>query len=231
MHGGGVITYIHQDIPKHKVVESMSFVDECNHCLATEITINNKTTTLLNVYRSPNNTNDSFIDKFETIIEKIKSRICYILGDMNYNLINHDKHEATRNYYNILTSSSFKPLITKPTRITEHSTTLIDHIWTNDLRNTSLHKSHILITDITDHFPCITLLTSPDMFIKGYKTITKRIINEENREKFVNTVSDAKNALSFHVNNVYQPSLEQKYDDYFFHISKKYEECFPQVSK
>ena len=70
MHGGGVITYIHKDIPKHNLLKSMSFVDEFNHCLATEITINNKTTTFLNIYRSPNTTNDSFIEKFETIINK-----------------------------------------------------------------------------------------------------------------------------------------------------------------
>ncbi len=70
MHGGGVITYIHRDIPKYKVVESISFVDEFNHCLVTEIAINNKTTTFLNIYRSPNSTNDLFINQFEKQLRK-----------------------------------------------------------------------------------------------------------------------------------------------------------------
>ena len=99
IHGGGVITYIHKDINKMKTVKNLSFVDEYNHCLAIEVTINNKSSTLLNVYRSPNNLNDSFIDKFETVIDKTKSKTCYVLGDMNYNLINVDKHVATRSYY------------------------------------------------------------------------------------------------------------------------------------
>ena len=97
----------------------MSFVDEFNHCLATEVTIKNKPITFLNIYRSPNNKNETFIKKFESIIEKATSKTCYILGDMNYNLLNHDKHTPTKDYYNMLISSSFKPLITKPTRITE----------------------------------------------------------------------------------------------------------------
>ena len=128
---------------------------------------------------------------------------------------------------NVLTSSSFKPLITKPTRVTDNGQTLIDHIWTNDLRNTSLHKSNIVITDITDHFPCITSVSSPGIFLKGYRTISKRIINDENQVKFTEKVNELKDSLFFHIKNIHQSSLEQKYDDYFFHIYKIYNECFP----
>ena len=111
-HGGGVITYIHKDIEKHKLLKNLSFVDENNHCLATEVIINNKAVTLLNIYRSPNYLNDTFLSKFENCIEKVKTRVCYMLGDINYNLINIDKHAPTEEYYNIMTSKSFKPLIT-----------------------------------------------------------------------------------------------------------------------
>ena len=51
-------------------------------------------------------------------------------------------------------SHSFRPIITKPTRITDSSTTLIDHIWINDMTNDKL-ESKILLTDITDHLPII----------------------------------------------------------------------------
>ena len=117
--GGGVVTYIHQDISEHKAIKNFSFVDKHNQCMATEITVCNKKMTFLNIYRSPNNANETFINKFQNIIEKIKSKTCYVLGDMNYNLINLDRHAATKNYYDTLTTASFKPLITKPTRITD----------------------------------------------------------------------------------------------------------------
>ena len=91
----------------------------------------------MNIYRSPNNINETFLSKFEKTIENSKSKLCYILGDMNYNLINIDKHSPTNEYYNTLTTASFKPLITKPTRITARNETLIDHIWTNNIQNTT----------------------------------------------------------------------------------------------
>ena len=50
MHGGGVVTYIHRDITRQKVVKNLSFVDELNHCLAMEVIINNKAITFLNMY-------------------------------------------------------------------------------------------------------------------------------------------------------------------------------------
>ena len=74
--------------------------------------------------------NTTFYDKFETTVEKLKTKL--VLGYMNYNLINIDRHTHTKLNYDLLTAESFKPLITKPTRITETNTTLIDHIPTND---------------------------------------------------------------------------------------------------
>ena len=198
-----------------------------NQCLATEVIINNKAITFLNVYRSPSNLNELFIEKFESVMNIAKSKMCYVLGDMNYNLINLDKHEPTNNYYNILTSCSFKPLISKPTRITDSSTTLIDHIWTNDLRNTSIHNSHILITDITDHLSCLSIVASPYILLKGYRYVTRRQITEENSNKFIDKIIETQHLLSFHVTNTHQLTLEQKYDDYFFHLFKIYNDCFP----
>ena len=87
----------------------MSFVDEFNHCLATEITIKNTAITFLNIYiyRSPNSENETFADKFESIVEKTTSKTCYILGDMNYNLLNHDKHTPTKTYLNMVALACF----------------------------------------------------------------------------------------------------------------------------
>ena len=55
----------------------MSFADDFNNCLATEIQLNNKNTTILNVYRSPNNLNKTFLNDFENIIEKAKKDNLY----------------------------------------------------------------------------------------------------------------------------------------------------------
>ena len=228
---GGVMTYIHQDINTHKLVKNMSFCDDFNHCLSTEIQINNKKTTILNIYRSPSNSNETFLKKLETIIEKTKSKPCYILGDLNYNLINIDKHAPTNEYYNMLTAASFKPLITKPTRITDRNETLIDHIWTNNLQNTIMNKSYIILTDITDHLPCINVVKHPDFRIKGYKHITKRMVNQNNREKFTKEINKIKHILAFQATNKSEPNLETRYNNYFDQITTVYNKCFPLITK
>ena len=72
---------------------------------------------------------------------------------------------------NILSSNVAFPLITKPTRITSTSSTLLDHIITNITQNTLLPG--ILRSDLSDHFPtfCFILLDSKPFKI----TVNKKI--------------------------------------------------------
>ena len=51
----------------------------------------------------------------------------------------------------MLLSFGYLPIISKPTRITDHSATLIDHIYTNVPQK--VVKSGICLTGITDHLP------------------------------------------------------------------------------
>jgi len=225
-HGGGVMTYVHKNIEKYKINSAFNLLDEYNHCLATEITINNITSLILNVYRSPASNNINFLPLLEEKINKLGNKQCYILGDFNYNLINLSNHEPTEEYFDMLTQHSFKPLITKPTRITNNSQTLIDHIWTNQISSDTKTSSHILITDITDHLPCFTATFNEQMSTKGYRYIKKRQINDDSRESFKKHLTEASNALSFHTKNK-SINLDTRYVDYFDHFKLLYEKYFP----
>ena len=134
------------------------------------------------------------------ILEKVKNRKCTIAGDFNYNLLNISHHNKTEDYFNILLANSFKPLITKPTRITESSQTLIDHIWTNDIRTERENKSYIYITDMSDHLPCIAVLPTEQ---KQHTYITQftRNYSDENKEKFREQIKNNVNILKFHCTN------------------------------
>lgn len=230
-HGGGVLTYIHKDIKCAKIDKNLSFKDEFNHCLATEIVLNNSKKTIINLYRSPNNLNTNFLEKFEVIMEKAKNRSCYVMGDTNFNLINIDRHATTEEYFNLMTACSFKPLITKPTRITDNNKTLIDHIWTNDLRTSTSSKSTILITDITDHLPCISSFSNNDLQVKGYRYITNRKIDDKTRSIFRKRIENIKGVLSFHTKNPHTPSPSSRFQDYMDHLTRVYEDCFPLQTK
>ena len=83
----------------------------------------------------------------------------YIIGDVNVNFLKYNEHANTEDYLNMLYSNNFLPLITKPTRLTDHSSTLIDHIYTNaPIENTT---SGIALADISDHLPVFCICNAP----------------------------------------------------------------------
>jgi len=83
------------------------------------------------------------------------NKVCYICGDFNLNLMNYASHACTNEFLNNMVSSGFRPLITSPTRLTGHSSTLIDNIFSNAL--TYNENSGILYADVSDHLPIFFL--------------------------------------------------------------------------
>ena len=85
------------------------------------------------VYRHPASNLETFLNNFYSVIGKIsqEGKLCLISGDFNINLLNYDKHPLTEDFINTLGSFFLEPHILKPTRITSHSSTLIDNIFFN----------------------------------------------------------------------------------------------------
>ena len=82
------------------------------------------------------------------------------------------------------------PLITKPTRITKSTATLIDNIYTNNTHKTG-HQSGILLNDISDHLPIFTI-TEHEMkncpVIPNSGSYTIRKIGIKSLELFANKI-------------------------------------------
>ena len=55
------------------------------------------------------------------------------MGDFNINLLKSEENQHVNDFLNQMFSSSFYPLISRPTRITNRSATLIDNIFVNNL--------------------------------------------------------------------------------------------------
>ena len=68
--------------------------------------------------------------------------------DFNIDLLNKDCNNSI-SFLNTMYSLSLLPIISKPTRITDNSATLIDNFFINEPCN---FESGILISDISDHF-------------------------------------------------------------------------------
>ena len=66
------------------------------------------------------------------VVEKVlkEQKSVFVLGDFNINLLNDNVHNPTAEFLDSLASKSFLPFIWQPARITTHSKTLIDKIFT-----------------------------------------------------------------------------------------------------
>ena len=82
---------------------------------------------------------------------KFKEKTKYVTshaGDYNIDLLKSESCDFSNRFIEQLFTSSFFPLINKPTRITAHSATLIDNIYTNDFEKINYSTSGIIISDI-----------------------------------------------------------------------------------
>ena len=108
------------------------------------------------VYRMPDSSVDVFNERLTDILNFVQreNKLFYLLCDLNINLFKHDVHRPTSEFLYAIYSYNVYPLITKPTRVTATSATLIDHILSNNIDISSGHTQGILhvCTSITDHF-------------------------------------------------------------------------------
>ena len=67
------------------------------------------------------------------MITKQSNKTCVLMGNYNVDLIKYETVTNTGEFYDLLCSYSFRPLILQATRITLKSATLIDNIFINDI--------------------------------------------------------------------------------------------------
>ncbi len=82
------------------------------------------------IYR-PNTLPRADLDLFISNLFEIsnENKTSYLMGDYNINLLNFGTHTKTNEFIDDVISQGFLPYILKPTRVTDTSATLIDHIY------------------------------------------------------------------------------------------------------
>ena len=115
----------------------------------------------------------------------------FLAGDFNIDLLTIDN--ASTDLLHCLQSHSFIPAISKPTRITNTSSTLIDNIFINNTQ--WLNTSAILHCDLSDHLP---ILLRVKIGIRSHKTsrdskfIHTRDYDSKNQQSFIDALSAEK---------------------------------------
>lgn len=131
---GGAAIYISKSlksIPRPDIKFDMQLVESC---WAEIDPCNGKAHVLIGcIYRHPSANIEEFTSQFDELIKRFNQNKyqLYILGDMNIDFLKYNIHSQTNDYLDMLYSNIILPIITKPTRLTSHTATLIDHIYTN----------------------------------------------------------------------------------------------------
>ena len=99
--------------------------------------------------------------------------------DHNMDLLKASKHNSTNDFMQNNLDMGLFPTITKPTRITKSSATLIDNIIVSE-NLCGKYSSNILINDMSDHMPTICILESMKVAKKDKKTINSRDTRPKN---------------------------------------------------
>ena len=119
-----------------------------------ELTLDNNKKILAGcIYRHHTPVKDFIDNFFMDILNKIhleRNKSCVIMGDFNIDLLQIDNDNDSCNFFDILSAQGFRPLILQPSRVTSHSATLIDNIFTNDMAIRS--KGGNITASISDHF-------------------------------------------------------------------------------
>src|ERR1700733_7535395 len=136
------------------------------------------------IYRSPGGNLIEFNSEIEDLLSNSlkNAKDINLVGDYNIDLLKTNEHRDTNTFYNCMTSHLLIPTITRPTRISPPSYTLIDNLFTNAWSKVT--DSSIIISDLSDHFPILSCFSLGIPKRDTFRPKDERIVNEARREQF-----------------------------------------------
>ena len=148
------------------------------------------------IYRHPSQNRELFHEALKSKLEMLNSEgsEVFITGDINIDFFKYNTDNPTSDYLDMLLNLGYLPIITKATRITDHTATLIDHIYTNSPQK--IVESGICLADITDHLPVFCTIanklptSNERKFIRDFSTFREELyIDDLNKVDFKNLIT------------------------------------------
>ena len=179
--GGGLIVYVKDGINCKRRYDL-----ECERieCVWLEILPTNSKSFLIgNIYRHPNETvhwNEEFDNHLDKVLGCEKE--IYLMGDFNRDLMQDNIKQSWLEY---MESFGLHQIVNMPTRVTDQSATLIDHIYSNTYAN--ILTSVVPKLGLSDHFPIfVSRKTNGASDVKNtHYTISYRSFKNFDENKFI----------------------------------------------
>ena len=127
-NGGGVAIYVKHNI-QYKIRNDLTCITPDYEIVSIETNEPLKKPIVITcIYRPPSSDIPCFIEKMNSVLELLDSerKEIYIMGDFNIDLLNCASHDKTKDFLEKMFSFYMLPLISKPTRVSTKTATLID---------------------------------------------------------------------------------------------------------
>lgn len=225
--GGGVCIYVNNDFD-FEIYQDVSFCSDVCDSLFLELNCTKRKSVIIGcVYKPPNVNLTSFNEKMQEYLNLIdrNNLEIFIMGDFNANLLNVETNQSTNAFLNLMYSHSFYPLITKPTRISTTSATLIDNIFCNS-HDISMIKSCLVIDDMSDHFPICAVKKITHVNKCPNISVKQRLITDDNIKSFKRKLKNIEWSILGKINDV-----NACYEIFLKKFKYLYNESFPEVVK
>ena len=246
--GGGLATYVNLNIGDIDSFEKFDLPTETKSsqqpmqqtpCELLFVKINIKQTQnnnyksylIGNFYRSPAykiSSCQEYMDSVLAILDKHGNKNITYGGDFNIDLSKYGHDNNCQELIDSCARHNFVQLINRPTRITQFSATIIDHVYTNKVSD--VVSTGVVTFDISDHlgvYVTIALHEHRGSIDHEYANLTSwHKVNEENISKF----KELLNKVSW--SEVHDAvGAQQKYDKFTEIYNKHYNEAFPKSTE
>ena len=137
---GGILIYLKND-NKFKIIEDLSVSDGDSECVTVEIENKDSKNLLITCcYRPPRGVIKGLNSFLGNIFKNFntENKLCFIACDFNLNCLDYNENLEIRTFYNRNFIYDCILLITRPTRRTSKTVSLIDNVFTNFVFGTSL---------------------------------------------------------------------------------------------
>ena len=237
--GGGLAIYINKRVCNPDEIEkiNLNFEIQDTDGEFQALKIRNfkntkKSVVIVNFYRSPSSNARKFTEKLDFVLsclDRHSRKHIAFFGDANIDLIKYEKDVNGQELVSTLEKYGFAQTVSKPTRVTDHSATLIDHVYTNHVTN--VVSCNVLTLDISDHLAISTNISlrtpSSVNFCRQLQLVDRskkeaRVFNEANHAKFKElidgesweTISDDEDA-------------DKQYEMFYKTYMKHYDNAYP----
>ena len=182
------------------------------------------------IYRHPTCSLKKFQEQFLLTLNKLAhDKLDFVIcGEYNVDLLKHEIKQTVNDYINAVHTEGCFNIINKPTRITDTSATLLDHVYTNVSQHISSRK--ILTFEISDHLPTFCSLTSKPIF-KKEKNLIRDMIKFD-KTKFLDDDYSLTQELNDTYNHAFNPNnAVNQLLDKFSNLMNQHAPLRPQTRK